>query len=108
MIFRYDYNYPYNYRRYGDPYYESYLTSTYRPYRSYLLDSMIKSLIYILELYCKSFISFIILDKNWLSSDYWDKRYKDYRQLYYWHDQSCYIPSYYNRRARQYYTEWAQ
>lgn len=102
----YDYDYPSYYRRYYDPTYDGYIRSTYIPYRSYLLDSMSTSLARGLSMYRQGLIPFSTLDRYWLTPSYWDRRFKDWRQLYAWDKERYYVPSYFDRKSRQYITQW--
>lgn len=69
-----------------------------------MLNNMSDSLKNGLLLYRKGIINFSVLNHNWLTSNTWDKTFKNYRLLYNWENYS--VPAYYNRNARQYFTEW--
>ncbi|KAH7731151.1 Protein R13H4.2 c [Aphelenchoides avenae] len=116
----YDYDYPYYYRRYtpyyswlyGSSYYNPYLSTSYRPYRpyySYLLDQATDSILTGLEAYRNGAMNFSVLNTTYLDRTYWDKRFKSYKTLYQWENnpERLYIPSYFNRRSRHYFAEWA-
>ncbi|KAL3097986.1 hypothetical protein niasHT_027531 [Heterodera trifolii] len=77
-----DYDWPSYYNRWYDPYYDSY-SRTYR-YRSWLLDSMEDSLSKGLAQYRQGTINYNQLYRNWITSNDWHKRHKDWRQLYAW------------------------
>lgn len=54
-------------------------------------------------------MNFSVLNTTYLDRTYWDKRFKSYKTLYQWENnpERLYIPSYFNRRSRQYFAEWA-
>lgn len=103
----YDYDSPSYYRRYYDPLYGRYLRSTFTPYRSYLLDSLSNSFSNALTMYRQGLIPYSSLDRYWLTPSYWDRRFKDWRDLYSWNRDRYYLPSYLDRRTRSYYSYWS-
>ncbi|VDP04699.1 unnamed protein product [Heligmosomoides polygyrus] len=102
----YDYDYPYYYRRYYSSPYYSYLNSTYTPYRSYLLDSLSTSLGRGLSMYKAGLIPYRTLDTYWLTPSYWDRRFKDWRELYNV-SKDIYLPSTFDRKTRSYLASWS-
>ncbi|KAK6046448.1 hypothetical protein COOONC_16046, partial [Cooperia oncophora] len=103
---RYDYDYPYYYRRYWNSAYYRYLYDTYTPYRyrstirhtSYLLDSLSTSL--------GRLIPYRTLDTYWLTPSYWDRRFKDWRELYST-TKDIYLPTTFDRKTRSYFATWS-
>ncbi|GMT36391.1 hypothetical protein PFISCL1PPCAC_27688, partial [Pristionchus fissidentatus] len=103
----YDYDYPSYYRRYYDSSYDRYLRSAYTPYRSYVMDSLSTSLGRGLSMYRAGLMDYSTLHNYWLTPSYWDRRFKDWRELYCTQFPSVNdTPSWYNRRAREYFTTW--
>lgn len=102
----YDYDYPYYYRRYWNSAYYRYLNTTYYPYRSYLLDSLSTSLGRGLSMYKAGLIPYRTLDTYWLTPSYWDRRFKDWRELYST-TKDLYLPTTYDRKIRSYFATWS-
>ena len=52
-------------------------------------------------------IKFDTLYNYWLTPGYWDRRFKDWRELYctYTHPHNK-TPTWFNRRAREYFVTW--
>ncbi|PIO76921.1 hypothetical protein TELCIR_01010 [Teladorsagia circumcincta] len=104
--YRYDYDYPYYYRRYWNSAYYRYLYDTYTPYRSYLLDSLSTSLGRGLSMYKAGLIPYRTLDTYWLTPSYWDRRFKDWRELYAT-TKDIYLPTTFDRKTRSYFASWS-
>ncbi|XGW05107.1 hypothetical protein V3C99_015909 [Haemonchus contortus] len=102
----YDYDYPYYYRRYWNSAYYRYLYDTYTPYRSYLLDSLSTSLGRGLSMYKAGLIPYRTLDTYWLTPSYWDRRFKDWRELYST-TKDIYLPTTFDRKTRSYFASWS-
>ncbi|GMR60961.1 hypothetical protein PMAYCL1PPCAC_31156, partial [Pristionchus mayeri] len=104
---QYDYDYPSYYRRTYDYPYRTYLNSTYYPYRSYLMDSMSTSLARGLSMYRSGQMDYNTLYNYWLTPTFWDRRFKDWRELYVTKLPGTNdTPSWFNRRAREYFATW--
>ncbi|KAF8356020.1 hypothetical protein PRIPAC_97643 [Pristionchus pacificus] len=105
----YDYDYPSYYRRTYDSSFDRYLRSTYTPYRSYTYDSLSSSLARGLSMYRAGLMTYSTLHNYWLTPTAWDRRFKDWRELYVTQLPSVnQIPSYYDRRAREYFATWSK
>ncbi|GMT07263.1 hypothetical protein PENTCL1PPCAC_29437, partial [Pristionchus entomophagus] len=101
---RYDYDYPSYYRRTYDSAFNRYLNNTYTPYRSYLMDSLGSSLARGLSSYRAGLINYDTLNNYWLTPTFWDRRFKDWRELYYTRSPSAAYDS--SSRTREYFATW--
>ncbi|CAJ0588740.1 unnamed protein product [Cylicocyclus nassatus] len=103
----YDYDSPYSYHRYWDPSYSRYVGETYYPYRSYLLDSLSTSLDRGLSMYKAGLVPYRTLETYWLTPEYWNRRFKDWQELYS-PAKDFYVPTTYDRKTRSYLASWTK
>ncbi|KIH67010.1 hypothetical protein ANCDUO_02666 [Ancylostoma duodenale] len=79
--------------------------STVHTSESYLLDSLSTSLGRGLSMYKAGLIPYRTLETYWLTPSYWDRRFKDWRELY-TTTKDLYLPSTFDRKTRSYFASW--
>uniref|UniRef100_A0A914EKC5 Uncharacterized protein n=1 Tax=Acrobeloides nanus TaxID=290746 RepID=A0A914EKC5_9BILA len=105
-------NYP-NYSHYDDYlqdryYYFSPIYYRFRPYRSNWLDvTGNTNRLQGLELYRAGTIRFDTLDKCFLTPKFWDRRFNSWKRAHTWDTEKYYLPSWTDKRSRQYFTYWS-
>jgi len=100
--------YPGNYNREKNQvgYHRNYFDNTYDrnlndPY--FVQDSENRAIARGLQMYRSGLIKYSSLDRYWLTPGYWDRRHRNWQDLYAWENNRSYLPSNLEKRTRTYY-----
>lgn len=91
--------YPNGYHRnYFDNTYDRYLNDPY-----YVQDSENRAVARGLQMYRNGLINYSSLDRYWLTPGYWDRRHRNWRDLYAWEHDRAYLPHKFEKHTQSYF-----